>query len=496
MAIEAANFRLPEVDPEPTGDMMLDWLIDHDKEEPYLDFKEILDVSKTAPFQKIAKDFFAFSNYGGGFILIGFRHKTKFPKLAEKISEDTKEEEIRFEHDYVPVGLSEAHHIDQATLQQKFNSFSPEPLTIDYREFTRMVDGIPVKLAAVYVPPSTSPLKANQDGVYTDSKGKKRTAFSKDDVLFRRGTQSVPASVQEISWIEKRCLKEQYKLSILSGNTDEITESIFSNLFEVTKLPENIWSAVPYKVEAGQESKLNKNGNYYAVFVDWKGQIVTFDDISNPNSPLHEGVVAYTIESEPISAWIEDAEKRNTLIHLMNREIRMHAYKMGLIRETKKNKFYFECSGESRVENWKSRFRESSALTVAQKMWANQLSRFIYWNLAVIAKFTFVGSRPFLRLSPSLLITNDGKDPLVGSKEGTIITRMTHDRYNASYLNHVLFWISRLSKGGEIITLARGKLTINPKPCETKLAYGIMADRPTSEPLQEEPIIEIAKKNQ
>ena len=495
MAIETANSTLPEVDPEPTGDMMLDWLIDHDKEEPYLDFKESLDISKTAPFPKIAKDFFAFANYGGGFILIGFRHKTKFPKLAEGTAEVSVEDDFKFERDYVPVGLIDTHHIDQATLQEKFNSFSTEPLTIEYREFTRKIDGIPVKLAAVYVPPSTSPLKSTKDGVYTDASGKKKSAFLKDTVLFRRGTQSVPAIPQEISWIERRCLKEQYRLSILSGNTDEIIESIYSNLFEVTKLPEKIWTAVPYKVEEGEESKLNKKGNYNAVYVYWRGEIATFDDISNSNSPLHDGVVTYTIESEPISAWIEDEDKRRALVKLMNREIRMQAYKVGLIREDKKNKFYFECHDQARVENWKSRFRESSPLKVADRMWANQLNRFIFWNLAVIANFTFIGSRPFLKLNPSLLITQDGINPLVSSREGAIITRMTHDRYNSSYLNHTLFWISRLSESRDAIVLARGKLAISAKPCETKLSYGIMADRPTSEPMQEEPIIEIGDKN-
>lgn len=499
MTIETPVQILPEVNVEPTGDMMIDWLIDHDKEEPYLDFKESLDISRNSPFPKIVKDIFAFSNFGGGFILIGFRHKSKFSQITEETTQnvDDDKNEVKFERDYMSVGLAESFHIDQATLQERFNAFSPEPLVIDYREFFHVFDGVAFKLALIYVPPSTLPLKPIKDGIYTESNGKTKSAFLKDVILFRRGTQSVPASEQEVSWISKRCQKEQYRLSILSGKTDEVTETIFSNLFEVIRLPEKVWTAMPYKVEEGEESKFNRKGNYRAVYTEWSGQIVTFEDLSNIDSPLHDGVAPWSIESEPISVWFEDEDKKNVLVSLLNREIRIQAYRMGLAREEKKNKFYFECYGESRVEHWKSRFRESSPLTVAQRMWAGQLKRFIFWNLAVIVNFTFVGSRPFLRLNPSLLITEDGRSPLIGSKEGTIITRMTHGRYNSSYLNHVLFWISRLSGARDRIYLARGDLVISAKPCESKLAFGIMADRPSTETMQEEeeqPIIEIAEK--
>jgi hypothetical protein len=66
---------LPEVKVEPLGDLMLDFLIDRDNESAYVDFKEVIDISKEGPFAKIAKDIFALSNYGGGFILIGFKER-------------------------------------------------------------------------------------------------------------------------------------------------------------------------------------------------------------------------------------------------------------------------------------------------------------------------------------------------------------------------------------------------------------------------------------
>lgn len=70
---------LPEVDVEPLGDLMLDFLIEHDKEETFLDFKETLSIARNAPFAKVAKDAFAFSNYGGGFLATGSLDSDGFP---------------------------------------------------------------------------------------------------------------------------------------------------------------------------------------------------------------------------------------------------------------------------------------------------------------------------------------------------------------------------------------------------------------------------------
>ena len=84
---------LPEVDVDPLGDLMLDFLIEWDKEETFLDFKATLSIAKNAPFAKIAKDILAFSNYGGGFILIGFSEK---PKTQDTLESEEKRTPARW----------------------------------------------------------------------------------------------------------------------------------------------------------------------------------------------------------------------------------------------------------------------------------------------------------------------------------------------------------------------------------------------------------------
>jgi hypothetical protein len=468
---------LPEVNVEPLGDIMLNFLIEKDHEDEYLDFKESLSISKDSPFAKVAKDIFAFSNWGGGFIIIGFRDRKNL------LSENPEEK-----RNYLPILLPENFHIDQADLQSKFNAYSPEPLHIQYQEFFRNLEGADYKLAAIYVPPSTSVLKPLKDGFYVDEKGKRRQAFSAGAVLIRRGTQSVLASKEETSFVQRRAQTEGYRISVLSGQPDQIQEKIYSNLFEVTKIPKIIWTAYPKSADSVISGRVN-NIPYSEVYTPWNNKIVTFTDLSNPKGPFWNEIETSSIQKEDITGWLNDTDKQRIVINLLNKEIRFLADRIGLLREEyRRQKFYYSCDGESRTETWSPRYRTSSTLTVAQRMWANQLGRYIFWHISVMARFRYIGNRLFLRLDPTLLITTDGRRAVFGEKEGTIITRLTYHRYNASYLNSLLFWISRFAEGKDSFSLAQGKIVVSAKPVESKINIGILSDRPVAEPPTEIPV--------
>src|SRR2546422_10046120 len=114
-----------EINVDPLGDIMLDYLIGHDDEESFLDFKEIIDISKRSPFPKLAKDIFAFANYGGGWILIGFKRRQRNP------------EEDGPRRNYELVGLPDSYSVDGADLQNKFNAYCSTPITLRHHEFYR-----------------------------------------------------------------------------------------------------------------------------------------------------------------------------------------------------------------------------------------------------------------------------------------------------------------------------------------------------------------------
>lgn len=465
------NLFLPEVKVEPLGDLMLDFLIERDNESEYIDFKEIIDVSRDGPFAKIAKDIFAFSNYGGGFILIGFKER----KNEFQVNKKTEE---RLKRTFVQVGIPEDFHIDQASLQEKFNAYSNSPIELGYREFTRKIDGTYKKFAAIYVQGSHVVLKPMKRGVYEDFKGKPKIAFDQGTILIRRGTQSIVASDRDLTWIKERSLKTEYSLSVLNGKPDYVRETLFSNLFEIVKLPASIWSA---EVTELDEIRAIENKGSLHHFVPWNGKIVSFSNLLEINEPFSRRIIKESTKREDVQSWVQDFYRRRVIISLLNKELSLHISNIGLSEEPNKHKFYYSSMEESRKEVWRPRFREYSEKTVAQRIWAEQVHSFVYWHIAVDACFTSLHNNLYLRLTPTIQITEDGRNAIFGEKEGTIITKLTHNKYNADYLNSLLFWIQKLANGNKALSLLDGQIVISTDPVEADIEVGIRADIPPSE---------------
>ena len=462
---------LPEVKVEPLGDLMLDFLIDRDNESAYVDFKEVIDISKEGPFAKIAKDIFALSNYGGGFILIGFKERKNESQVNKRVTELPK-------RTFLQVGLQEDFHIDQASLQEKFNAYANSPIELGYREFWRKIYGTQKKFAAIYVPASQSVLKPVKRGLYEDFRGKTKTAFDIGTILIRRGTQSIVASDRDLAWIKERSREAEYSLSVLTGKPDYVRETLFSNLFEIIKLPASIWSAEEMGLD---EVEGIESGDGFQSFVPWNRKIVSFYNLLQINEPFARGIIKESIEREDVQSWVQDPDRRKVIISLLNKELSLHISRIGLSEEPNKHKFFYSSTEESRKEAWRSRFRASSEKTVAQRIWAEQVHSFVYWHIAVNANFTSLHNHLYLRLIPTIQITEDGRNAIFGEKEGTIITRLIHNKYNADYLNSVLFWIQKLANGNDALSLFDGQIVVSTNPVETDVEVGIREDVPPSE---------------
>jgi hypothetical protein len=405
-----------EVEAEPLSAYVLDFLIARKKECPYLDFKYIIHIEKKSNFPEIVKDIFAFSNYGGGWILVGW--------------EEDKPNQ------YIPKGLPDDYHVDQATLQEKFNSYSNIPLEIEYKGFTKNIKGVLRRFAALYIPPAHDILKPVKDGVYKKG-GKERVVFRKGDTFYRRGTQSIPPSDKEREIIKKRIEKENYRISVLSGEPDEFNETIYSNLFPVKKLPSFVYHGikkdydnVTIKVMLKQEGVFPE---FYFKFAEWNKRIITFEDLYDGNNPYSKLVEIGTIEKYPIEKWLDDPDKNRIIVDLLNREFKHYAISKGLFYFKAKDKLYYPTFDQERREGWKSRYGKSTR-TVAAKIYAEQLERYLYWNAAFFSNFIqFERGKFFLRILPTFVLTEEGKRAIKGFKEGTVITRLSYNKYNDSF---------------------------------------------------------------
>ena len=476
------NFVVSEVNVDPVGDMMADFLINRDREDVLVDFKETISISREWAFAKIVKDIFGFANRGGGFILIGFRERKEgAPKGLEPNGRPTQ---------FQRAGLPEDFHVDQADLQAKFNAYSNAAIQLGYREFSREVDGEMKKFAIMYIPASTKVLKPVKDGVYRDDSGRVKRAFEKGTIFIRRGTQCLPATKEDVAWIEKRAQKEGYRVSLLSGQPDEIQEYLYSNMFKIARLPQVVSTVRPKAFTRGEDTVSGKLPPDL-VYRLWNDSMVTLGDVSPFSNPAVTTLSPVSVHADELTSWLADSDKRRVIISLLNKELAFRARRLGMLQEPRRQKFYYGCDGEYRNESWTTRQGRPSSLKVAGRIWAQQLMRSIYWHLAVEANFIYLGDELILRLNPSLQLTSNGRKAVFGPREGTVITRLIYRWYNATYLTQLLFWIWRLAEGGETFSLAQGRVVVSARPIKAGIAVGIIHDRPTSEPLEPVPEIEL-----
>jgi hypothetical protein len=307
-------------------------------------------------------------------------------------------------------------------------------------------------------------------------------AFKSGTALIRRGTQSIVATEEEETWIKKRAEATGYRISIFSGRPDFVHEAIYSNMLPVQKLPDCVWTATTTQLTRGESEY---------VFVPWGKGVVTLCDLSETGDAILNSLNIDSLSTESISDWLSHKDKKLRLIQLLKAEISALANRIGLSEEQEKSKFYYQCNDESRTETWKTRSGRLSTLTVAQRIWAQQLKKYVYWHAAVIARFARFGDRLFLRVSPTIQLTENGKEVIFGPREGTIITRLTYNKYNASYLNSLLFWTYKFSEGKENISLGRGAIRLSTNLSNAIMNAGIVFDRPVTEVLQDAPDLQI-----
>jgi hypothetical protein len=435
-------------------DIVTDFILSQKRETAELDFKLTLDISKDSDFAKITKDIFAMSNYGGGFLLCGF-------KETETGAFET-------------VGLPLDFHVDQATLQEKFNAYSNDPLTIGYKEVEKEVDGEKRKFAVIYVPPSTTVLKPTKYGVYTDDTGKVRKAFSKDEVLFRRGTQSVHASLNEIKFIERHAKETEYRIGLLSGKPDYVKENIYGNFFEVTKLPSHVFEA---------ELPTNIRFAFFEIkntpFIRQGKKIYSFCNLGE--EPFGKYIKPGSLCKYELPYFLESQDRKILLTWLLNTEIQHAAITKGLRYDSRdKNVYFYPTDRPERYESWETRFKKSTRL-VAKKLFLSQLKTSLFAHSAALITFGLIRTKFYIKILPRIILTHNGYDTIQSFREGPVKTRLSYSQFNDAYLNLVLFWISRFMSTDKKNIDFNGRILVSSEPVTVTLDVGLRSDRPSEE---------------
>lgn len=440
----------PTASLDPFGEAVLSYLFSRNYESSELDFKESLETAKGSEFPKVARHFFGMSNYGGGFLMVGFRPKPT--------------------GGYLPVGVADDFHIDQAELQGKFNALASIPLAIGYREIERTFEGVMRRFAVVYIPPATDVLVPAAEGRYRNSRGKDKVAFVRGEVLIRRGTSTMKATPAEVAWIRRRASDTAYRISLLSGEPELFDEALSSNIFAAGRLPLKVyWCIVALRGNPVPDHGL------HSCLVD--GRLVySFEDPSN--TALRPFLEAGSLAFDPLLAWRKDRDQARLLTQLFDSAVVRKGASIGLEFDWGRRRFFYPLlAGETKREEAWAGITKHASRQVAVRRYLGSLKREVVIHSSVRTDFLWIGDTLHLRLEPGFLISDDGRHPLQGQKQGSVLTSLESwlSSHNAGYLRNVLFWSSRFQDPDGAIRLGPD-LEFSGKPVETRIRAGIRED--------------------
>ncbi|MCF2138277.1 MAG: putative DNA binding domain-containing protein, partial [Candidatus Thorarchaeota archaeon] len=441
-----------ESQPNPLDIIIINYLMGQRGEMPWLDFKEILHIERGSDFPEITKDIFAMANYGGGYIVFGVREK------------DTGSFEF--------IGLPSDFHVDGATVTEKFNSYSSQPISLLWVEHSEIIRDTPLKFAIMYIPPSKTVLVPIKEGAY--GRGHQRKiVFKANDVFIRRGSQSIKASSNEIEWIAARAKDERHNLSILSGEADEVRETLFGNLLEVKKLPDHVYigEVLPRRTKGSQR--------FPGPYVIFDHKCYSFLNLSRPSfKSIVKQDTILRIRTGDL-----DEEDLQIIVLLLNNEIKTACYSIGLKYQSRGRKYYFPLrprDGSRRRIKWSGRYRASTR-TVAQKIIPEVGGNLEYCSHAAVKLVAReIDSSLYIQISPRIVLTSDGYKPIIDSTMGTKITSLSYNEYNGQYLLNILFWISLFpTDNGDIII--NDRIRLSGEPVRSITEVGIRGDLPKKE---------------
>lgn len=455
---------------DPIDDVAVNYMFYLGKETQFLDYKGILDLSDDRHSLLLLKDIFSFANAGGGYIVLGVAENN----IAES----------GIKGKYNQIGLPEDFHLEPSSLEQKIESYSNAPIGVHYHEFDRTVGGISRRFALIYVEPSLDLIKPTKDGTYKlGNTSKKSHAFRKGEPYIRRGTKNAVASALEIDIIRARIEEDQYQLSVISGEPDRVEETLYGNLFEVTKLPKRVYFGTP-KFDNHDDviGELSKHMRPVINLTrEWDGRLVSLRDLTDPDNPYSALVDPKSAGYDDAESWINDKDRRHVFISLMNHEILGRGRIRGLrvdYGSKEKRLFFPTYEMEKKQRSWPGKSR-AARRTVAFPITLKRTNKPAMLHHAVKASFKEINKKFFLVMDPTIVITNDGRHIISDHTTGPLITKLTYNKYNPGHLNDVFFWINVLGKGDDI--RISDDFIVSSNPVEAKTQFGIYWDIPAQD---------------
>jgi hypothetical protein len=190
-------------------------------------------------------------------------------------------------------------------------------------------------------------------------------------------------------------------------------------------------------------------------------------------------VDANACEEYDVREFLTDEDDRRIVISLINMAIDRHANRQDLaIDPTRTHRYFFPSDdGRPRVISWRP-LKKRAQRTVAKPYIRHGIAdRWIHH--ACYMRAIFLAARLYIQLTPTRMLTEDGKRVVEGLDVGRIVSRWLNQERNLHVLYHIRFWTSVLRRGPGPISIRVGEqwMEVSTSPAFVQQAYGIEGDQ-------------------
>lgn len=281
---------------------------------------------------------------------------------------------------------------------------------------------------------------------------------------------------------------------------DCVTENLFCNLLPVTSLPKYVYTApvknslckkkkngdfsMPSKAELIAAIKLIQEQEgiekpFTPAFRCYENKIVTFHNLTSPDSIFNTLIEENEVEQIPIYDLIQNEASRLIVTSLLNMSLARHINRKGLIIDNEKHaRFFFPLKdGGNNVIEWNP-FKKKTKRTVAKAYIRNDAIQ-CWLHQGAYLKMFFLANKYYLQILPTWVVTEDGIVIKGGTNVSKIVNRWTSGERNLSLIYHVRFWTYVLNGYGQQVNIRVGDQTMELafKPAFIQLSGGILNDR-------------------
>jgi len=268
--------------------------------------------------------------------------------------------------------------------------------------------------------------------------------------------------------------------AINAAAPDDVTEELFSNLFPVRSLPDNLWSAPTRFVRKDEVYRYFGACRTVPAFILKEKRIFTFVDLGKENNAFVGAVEPFDTQKHDTSIWMDNEDHIRWLVELLNDLIRSYSTSLGLSYDKfgKRNFFAKGVLSSERIA-WTPHVRrglKDLILEYSNRERPGEVG--FYAHRAVGLRFELLGNNAFLRLDPGWVFTLDGKIPIEGRRRSVLSTKFLSSQRNLRDFSEMRFWAWLLSADGKTIKLdlGNGHLEVSTKPLSVSVRGGIFGD--------------------